>query len=756
MELPAQDVLDLRSNPRDQGIELAAGTLLYTVIPRDDVGSSGPYFTEPGRALYWGFHVMIAMRRSMPTTLYNLPNENVGWDKGQVATEYFFPGSDIVLLEIKTDRKIIFSNQMMDANPYGYVHYRYGSHDPISLPVQVNVDDKNISLVIKNTCKEHSWSQPVIQRVFYYGLMAMIPVFVFKGDRQSTVPSWIAIDAQGRVDVNQSLNRLFQQLGAVKDNVDAYHEYIVETGIRICRPAEIIASRSYFPVKWETAWLVLIGLLSQAGTSATIKDYFIHNVLQLITPTRVRVDAGQALMSFDGLVLARIVSWCHSICDALAFCSINRKMRTRVAPLPVVQKILRLKFMPRMNNFFAVLPLRDTPEREDLLGIPTKSCGHRWWKMGSVLFAEDFEEIDDTLHLGAQPVYKTGALTISRDPNKPLTRAQVHLLARFGSEETSFERLELHSHEIQPLVRGCNSFISMFSMLYSMSNYDATPRGTEMLIHVHDTHGNIDLVTRVMASMPPETTRSTTNPLELLSARPTASYREAVRRAAPCGSWLHDNGTPYFFLDQTFSTRLDKAKAFELQRYEISMFMTNPTKRKELTSEHIRVAKMFLTNDLLFYKDSAVLLEGAQTPLVAFIRYSMKGGYSQSNKRGVHQHSSDVTTEDHIMIFLGGLSQETLMKLQNPALHADYETNMHQTYEYTIFDVDRTTSRVGSNIDGTSVTDLFRTNVVGIEIGLRKNSAVDSRYYAAYMTLCCIIRMILRDGCNRVEWRTNF
>lgn len=746
-------ILDLRSSAHEQGIELAEGTLLYTIVPRIDVGSSGPYFTEPGRALYWGFHAMLAARRFLPANQMLGTAEQNNWNIGSVATNWLFPNDEMVLLEIKTNSKIIFSNQMLDANPYSYVHYRYGSHDPLSTPVQVNLDDKNISLVIKSTCKEHSWSQPVIQRIFYYGLLAMIPIDVFKS--ATGVATWIAKDQLGRVDVNQSLGNLYGQLARSGPNTESYHEYIVETGIRICRPAEVIRERSYFTVNWEMAWLSFIGFLSQAAPSGNIKDYFIKNVMQLIVP--VRKPLPNSFRHLDRLVLARIMSWCENICDAVALCSLNQRMRKDICPLPLVQQILRNKFLPAMNTFFAVLPSKDLDEREDLLGIPTKSSGHRWWKTGCVLFAEDFVETGVELHLGARSTVRSTAISVNQDPTKPLSKTQLHMLARFGNADAAFDQLELQPHEIAPMVRACNSFVACFSMLYSMNNYETTPRGCQMSIHLNDSAGRLDFVVKVMASMPSETVRSSNNPLELLSARPSASYREAVRRIGVSGSWLHDIGTPYFFLDPLLRTRLDKAKAFELQRYDIVSFMNDPTKRGQLSRDHLNISRMFLTNDLLFYKDSNLKLVPAQEPLVALVRCSLRGGYQLMGKKGTRQqHVLDVTQEDHVMIFIGGLSAEAIVRLSNPVLHNCYRVHGYHVYEYAVFEVDPATSLARSSIDGRRVTDIFQTNVVGIEIGLRKNSSVDESYYAAYMAVCCIIRLIIRDGCNRVHWQTNF
>lgn len=754
-------VLDLRANAREQGIEIAAETLLYTIAPRGDIGSSGPYFTEPGRALYWGFHVILATRKDLPATTRSRSQDNTTWARGSVATSYFFPTGEMVLLEIKIDRRIIFSNYMLDSNPYAYVNYRYGAHDPVSLPVQVNLDDKNITLVMKSMCKEHSWSQPVVQKVMYYGLMAMIPIGIFKGAQPADPPRWVVTDNQNRLDVNGSLNQLSAIFRSMDDSVmmqkEAYHETVVETGIRICRPAEVIKQRSYFNINWENMWLSFIGLLSQGATSAVIKEYYVNNVMQLITPVRINLETERVMMEFDRLVFARIVSWCSSICDVLAFCSVNRRMRNSICPLPIVQKILRLKFMPRMNNFFTVLPHRNTPEREDLLGFPTKSSGHHWWKIGSVLFAEDFNEIDDIGHLGAKSTQETTALNLDVDPDKPLTKVQSHLLARFGSAEENFATLELPSSAIAPIVRSCNSFIAMFAMLYSMNNFDPVPRSARISINIADDHGTINLLNTVTASMPSEAFRAAgANPLELLTARPSASYREAVRRITVSGSWLHDNGTPYFFLDPTFASHLDKAKAFELQRYEIASHMLDPTKRSLLTSQHLQIAKMFLTNELRFYKESMDLITNQPIKtMVASIRCSMRGGFQPAAKRGMQYQVSDVTLEDHVMMFFGAVSDDADFKLRNPILHQAYQ-NRNGAYEYSVFDVDRTTSWSRSNIDGQSVTDLFGPRVFGIQIGLCKCFNVDDRYYAAYMAISCIIRILLRDGCTQVEWITNF
>jgi hypothetical protein len=719
--------LDARTNQQEAGIELKIGSSLFAVVDPRDPGTCGPYFTDKLRAILWAFYTSISNLESRPkavnekdsTTL--LPNS---WVKGEVATNWYFPKNHRVLLEIVLNRNVRFSNLMIDPNPFAYVNYRFGTHDPVSKTVQLNVDNDNVSLLVKQFADDKSWLAPTQPKVSYYGLMTMFPQSITKSTTNTAPntlrPSWIVCSAANIIDANVSFGNLFH-FAHPNPNLEQYHETVVEVGIRIHAPEQLAQSRYYYTLNFESLWLFFTAWLYQGFTIAQINQA-ISSVSDQVCPvsSKTQLPTITKNINLDANIVSIIVSKCETLKDAIAFLSINRHFRLNIYHRALIQSNLRIRFLPSIRHFFLPLHHQNTPERRNLLGVPKKSDRtDRWWMLGGVLFKEDFADED---------------------------------LRLFPDQEAE-RRVSLEPKLVLPLIRSCNSFMTMFAMLYSLNHYSTLPRLVSLVINHNDEHGVHSLKLQATARMPEYMPKIGKTATEMLSATTTIDYPYTVSRIDCRGSWLHDVVIPYFFLEPAFADKLKNAKAFEMQRHTITMYYqklkTSSTRGVPLepTPSHRQALEIPLVNTLKLYRGEK---------MIAYINCYLVSGLPV-DKHPFEPSGLNLSYIEILLTAEGLLNASIIENLFNRAYALATINQPAFTMQYSVKADDRY-QRHPTFPDAPSPYQLLDTESIYIvRFELHRTLSMDQVYYEAYMYMTIFIRMLIHDEkVDHAHWSVNF
>lgn len=715
--------LDLRTNQQEAGIELKIGSSLFAVVDPRDPGTCGPYFTDRTRAVLWAFYTSISNSnlKPKPATYVQSSMPRNGWRRGEVATQWVFLNTELAILEIVLNRTVRFSNLMIDPNPYAYVNYRFGTHDPVSKTVQLNIDNDNVSLLVKQFADDKSWLAPTQPKVSYYGLMTMFPQTITKLTNNAALnsrPTWIVCSASNTIDANSSFGNIFH---FDPPKAEQYHETIVEVGIRIHAPQELTTERYYYTLNWERIWLFFTAWLYQGLSIAQINQAM-PSVVEQICPvaTKTNLPVVTKIINLDANLVSVIISHCKTLKDAIAFLSINRHFRLNIYHRALIQSNLRIRFLPSIHNFFTRLEHQHTVERRNLLGLPKKNDRtDKWWMLGGVLFREDFADED---------------------------------LRAFPDQEAD-RRVLLEPRLVLPLIRSCNSFMTMFSMLYSLNHYSTLPRLVSLVINHHDAHGSASLKMQATARMPEYMPSANRTAVEMISATTTIDYPHTVSRIDCRGSWLHDVAIPYFFLEPVFADKLRNAKAFEMQRYNITMYYQKLKKSStrgvplEPTPSHRQALETPLVNTLKLFRDGK---------MVAYINCYLASSLPAEK----HLFEPQAVNLQYVEIILnveGLLNPGMIENLFNRAYsmvgYVDTVFSMH----YSVIADDRY-QRHASFPDAPSpyqVLDTKSIYIVRFEMG--KTLAMDQVYYDVYMYMTTFIRMMIHDEhVDHSQWSVNF
>ena len=711
----AVDNLDLRTNPNEAGIELKVGTSLFAVVDPRNPGTCGPYFTDRSRALLWGFYISISNDRLKPRRANDMSivGRSQSWKPGLVATDWAFPLNQQVILEIVLNRTVVFNNLMIDPNPFSYVKYRYGIHDPLSSTVHLNIDNDNVSLAVKQFADDTSWLSPSKAKLSYYGLMTMFPQTHTKNPRNAEPPSWIALSAPGMIDANRSFTQLFNPIPPLKVTAESYHETIVEVGIRIHAPQELTAARYYYPVDWERMWLFFTAWLYQRFTIAQINQAF-PAFLEQVSASNLKtlLPPVTHILMLDANVVSVIIKWCATLKDAVALLSISRNMRFSIYQKALIQSNLRQRFLSPRNIFFITLANQESPDREHILGLPRKSEKvDKWWLVGGVLFNEDFQD----------------------SPLEP--------------------------HLVLPLIRATNSFIAMFGMLYSLSHYSTLPRLANLVLNHNDSHGLASMSLKATARMPEYMPTGQRTAMEMINATTIVDYPHTISLIDSRGSWIHDIAMPYFFLEANFNEKLQSAKAFEKQRYDINMYYLKLERsagrggvKPEILPAHQQALKTPLINQLFMYRGDEVL---------AYFTCYMSSGMAVDAKRAAvpRQHMTDYV---ELIFNHRVLSNETVAMLMGRRLSTPYVSHTNQgtfSIQTSLIDDDRFQPHpylVGGD-DLTPYEILGSTSMIIMRFDLTKTHLVDEVYYHAYMSMVAFIRFLVNhERVTASRWSPNF
>lgn len=713
--------LDLRSKATEAGIELKAGSSLFAIVDPRDPGTCGPYFTDRSRAILWGFYISISNADMKPRKAFDpsILNQPHSWRRGTVATEWFFPINQRVVLEIVLDRTVLFSNLMIDPNPFNYVKYRYGAHDPVSTTVQLNLDNDNVSLAVKQFADDTSWLSKSQPKMIYYGLMTMFPQTHTKNSNNNVAPAWIALSAPGMLDANRSFSQLFLPKPGEKLLAESYHETIVEVGIRIHAPEELTAARYYYVVDWERLWLFFTAWLYQRMTIAQISQAF-PAMLEQVSPanSKTSLPTITKIMNLDANVVSIIIKWCDSLKDSIALLSVNRHMRLNIYNRALIQSNLRTRFLPSWNKFFILLGQQNSPERKFLVGLPRKGDKpDKFWVTGGVLFNEDFSDTGD------------------------------------------FRKIELEPQLVMPLIRATNSFMAMFGVLYSLSHYSTLPRLANLVLNLNDKHGTASMALQATARMPEYMPTGQRTAAQMIDATTMVDYPHTISSIDSRGSWLHDITMPYFFLEPSFNAKLQSAKAFEKQRYDITMYYLKLDKsagragvRPEIAPSHQQALNTPLINQLFLY--------GGDT-MLAYLTCYMSSGMAADPKR-IAMPRRQMTDYVEIIFNLERLSPESIVFMMSHALPMAYDTHRVPA----VYNMQTLSSRDGDTFEphpslannaATPYEILGAEIIIVVRFDLTKTNNVDDAYYQAYMYMACFIRlMVHQDHATAARWSPNF
>jgi hypothetical protein len=540
------DVLDLRTNKSSDYITIPAGTKLYTVQCKFALGTDGPYFTSPDKALFWDF---VTSRKHSPVIRKEHPskipeNGSRAWKKGEILTGFKFP-SDRVLVEVVIPQKTIFTGDTIDVDILKHISFPYGRNDP-AFPLQsVNTDpsDQTCYLMDMLAIGRRSTSP---KRIFYYSMAAMLPCGVLKLAGENA-PRW-AFPLNGDLSISSKFSELYESLGCQFIG-KAYHSLFLHTGIRILRSQDIFSDRYVYDINYEKIWILAMDIAMQAYDSMDFQKRFENMSISTITITSRRQDVGMRdhFGAIDSVIFSAIMRHTDSLKDAISLSLINRKFR-RMFEAFDVQTAIRNEFLPEKELFFGHGPVVDPvndPRGNFILGRPPIEILQKFWIVGCVFFKEDIEEL--------------------------------------------FKPANVYNTDIMPIMQACNSFISMLAMLKSMSYFKMGYITCYLAFH----SALVSVSTRLDVKCPELETGA-------CYVTPTHSWLHVNH----CPPFFLDKS----YADTLSRAKILELQRFKIDKV-IEIHERSPSYTEPITAEHYEVWSAMLINDLIL-RDSKSEISG--------------------------------------------------------------------------------------------------------------------------------------------------
>lgn len=811
------NVLDLRRNLTYPFTTIPPGTPLYTIADILDLGTSGPFFFDPARAILWGFYRGMNNKKLVPIDILKAFSGHIApkdtFTPGEMLQRFDFKGKEQVLLELKSDKTVLFDNIML--NP------QISSMSNLS-----NWTEESLSPMVIAFCNDKSRSCKLAPNIAYYNLSTKIPAMFAPPNTSQHL--WIPVDSYGKLMLEDAMATIiygledplsFRRLGVLNKNPGMVFSKmpagvsVSEMGMRICQPQQIFRSRAYYPVMWEKVWINFISAVYANMNVEQIKVGFLP-----IVPTMVGIRTEIADPSFPIPVAVEILKKFEDPKDILALCSVDRKFRNRICTSDSVQSLIREKYLPSIVKELSVPKSPTTLMLRNIPGFPMESSGRRWWKIPPVFFIEDIlypgvekqaltgeslrrqlaesveqqEEKDRRLKpfKEKRQLLQMSLSDTTAEQTKRTLIAQLDLLKieedkelakidledfkesrlqrpqeiQLKADEPMFRKLHISSYAVNKVIRNCNSFMAMVSLIYSMSQYGSLPITVQTSMTLPSGRKTKDYIARQTESL-----GKPKSAIELLNATPRSNPEITITDISMSGSWLHQIDIAPIFLNSEFHATLQKVKAFEIQRYraneELNTVMRNvgsmgsiaglvpaeETNKKvdELTETMFALMK----NNLIIYRMDAV---------VAYILYSSIGGTPPTvtdKSDNSHTLVGRYTPLEYIDMYVAteGISQETMDILLNhvlltPYLNPDVDFNKY----YNVSSVNEST-RTNSENPYSTIYLLFSSDIITVRFNLRKTTHINKIYYQAYMFLESFIRlMFLDENCDSAEWSVGF
>lgn len=807
------NVLDLRRNLTLPYTTVPANTPLYTVADILDLGTSGPFFFDPGRAILWGFYRGINNGSLVPTDLYKYYQTglaNNAFNASKIMPRFEFPGSNQVLLELKADHTVLFDNIIL--NPH------------VGVMAISNWTESSLSPMVIGFCNDKSRSAKLSPNLAYYNLATKL-ASIF--NIPSALPyKWIVLNANGTINMEESLSNasrflkdpmLYTKEMVLRTNMTSYismpiEPAVYETGIRICRPQEIFRTRSYYPIVWDMVWMAFITYIQKGMNVEQIRQAFLPIVLQLVG---LKVEVPDPF--FDIPVAVEILKQLNNPKDIIALCSVDRRFKNRVCNSLQVQSLLRDKYLPSIAQEFRIPSTPTAAQFRNILGLPRETKNKKWWNIAPVFFIEDIpynsweskqltghdlmRQLEANMRDEQDRKARLRPFTVRRhllesdlesaksERGKELVRNQIALLKaeedkamevveiekidedrlqrpkefKLKADQPPFRKLHLPTYAINKIIRNSNSFMAMFSLIYSMTEYKSMPSTIQITLRLPGS--NQPLVQNMLAHQP-ESLGSAKTGMQLLTMAPRSDPEISIRDISISGSWLHDLDIAPIFLHVDFYANLQKVKAVELQRWrannelnKINTMLKNSNSTPEIlapaekiTYDRLKASSAELVkNNLIIYRLDAV---------VAYIVYSSIGGTPTNAQDAAKSLTFDgkFTGSEYVDIHVAvdALDTTTLdiirsHLLLDPYMTPDIDINKY----YKVFTAGLAT-RTDSQNPYAPIFMLFNSDIITIRFSLAKNKDVSKIYFQVYMYLQSFIRLLfLEESCDMAEWSVN-
>lgn len=718
-------------------MSLQAGTKLFAVVDRLDTGTSGPYFYEPGLAIFWHFHKsLVSMLPSVADAMnmdvsFKIDNHVEVIDGKMVV----FGGGNWQLLEYSVPQGVTleFGSTMIDGNPVKNVYYPYGNGT--SELTHVNITPSSYTTILKQRLAIKNKND-----VFYYGMLGMIS------------PAWYK---QGflREASFETLENIFKATKPLfkKDNGMSAYTNITAVGIYIKHPQDMFELRTLYSIRWDLVWKRFLSLRHRESDVEQVRQDFKSLASEWIYPSHVQ----RRPPAFDINVIVQIATQIEELKDLVAFGTNSNFYVTRVYRSErnhMFQQLVLRKFLPCWSESFGLL--KDQALNQDVLGAPVCK-GNLLWSINSILFREDIPldvapiniedynvNIQKKSRQDASRFYpgRRGELLVIADENMEFI-AMTRKLTQIKSPKAFLE-----------LTRQCNSFILMFALHWASSNFSAIslPENVGVQAHMHGEAGHLKFISSRVVH-PPMANAFPDGPLKLFGSSMTVDPDQIINSIGRCKSWMNEILTPSFFLDPTFNAKLNQMKILEKQRYKLQQY---PIEQIIAGGAKYQSARFdALRHKILFYREEL---------LIGYLEIALRGVSSIKIDKNPTPDQFRIEFFDCVVLmenvdeefktyFTGeadadGVSSSIIRRLQ----WNYFQTNHSAKLSYVFPDEDAWKSlapEVASSKGNSSV----------LKCSTHRPGNGANAFYPTYMTLCSLIRMFLFYGhSDRAVWATSF
>lgn len=714
---------------------------------------------------------------------------NVYETSGAKATNFNFPGKNKVLLEITSDKTILFD-------------------------AEIAVDDV---ILLLRFCPDSRYSSKLSANIAVYHPQINIV------DLDNIKP-WVDTLPSGELNPNGTFRLLIDRrvrLSVLDNNDTDMSKYIhtVSTEAHIvCRPQILFPKRTIYPVNWEKVWLSYIQLKMKGISFDNLKTAFSAAARLLIGQP---VDTSEPY--FPTPVLLNIISNLTETRDVIALCSTSARFKN-LCYSSLAQRLLRQKYQPGINQFFD-----DKNENADDSGKPlpynvrmsypglpvVTEISRKLWPVGFIFFRDDFNVVTEEKTPGGISMDEMliRNLPIENDRQKAIAarqeRQRVALANAAGAPPLGLplsttigllpqdvpaeQKTNISDSSINNIIRNTSSFISMFAMVTSLMirtrikivgvmRLDFTYRDYEKdrfssrliakevpFIKVKE----VNVVQKYPGSqhfegdLTAESILAPTWTTERVLTEDTIQ-RYNMENVGLSGSWLHDVPVLPFFQNAKYAASLEKVKQIEIERYkllkEVKDDIESGVTKRRGTGLGILMTKLSRLSTLVINR---LTLSRFGQPLL-FIEIVTRGHidletlfyqYNLKPPDRAKEEFFQLFIPESITIFFrtDGLDQSTLSLLRSHTLFKsliredqaqegrfpDGTVNI-DFYQYLVDDLNASALLSGPS---------DRITLPAYNSHTHSHGNLLSYYYSTYMFLTSLIRtFVLKESCDSSDW----
>lgn len=763
---------DLRENKSLPGITIPKGRKLYAVVDNLNLGSNGPFFLTPEKAIFYAFCVGNVDRSLIPIKSRESVDVFAMFEQKSSSPLITLPQTPNILDQFEQGLPSILKPESIQRFTQSIEKTILGlprQPGKITLPL----DNKNLTAGKRTLGVKYPGKEKVLlsinadvdividQHTMFDPLEADRKMTKVKiGFRKTTLSTldlsttnqWIDRNFDGTINFASSFGKYMERRNAL-DGMSgsigfissiAKFAYPVETtAIFISSPQQLFRKRIIYDIDWEEVWESYIDCYFKTGDLLQTRILFESQSGKFVSNGR---DA--SIIYINAPVLLNIISQLDEGSDIVSLCSTNNSFRN-ICLSSIGLRILREKLQSRKDKFYRQLEFPKDSTRNTFPGIPlptTNKYGqiNHLWKVGYIFFKDDFD-------FGNSDV-SVEKLVASNQSSKIETKGydeidRMRLIEQranntnVGNKELvervhDVSRINLSDTATNNIMRNTTSFMCFHAMcmttILKITDLDVIVNEN---IHIRERgipfNFNMTIKTRmenVIVRNPADLLKSTA-----LQINPKEKIVKAINNISLSGSWLHETPVVPFFHNVEYVSKLETLKNLEINRFLlVSGF--------DLTVSPLEYGKILdkrVINTLTIYKRGEIL---------GLIEIVTCGG-TQSSKETIA-----------VMFNLDKLTTLTVTHLRKKLLtnvYCDSRQEIKDKFTYHENDKFYSQNRLGGVCDAI-VTEIIspqfdpvtKTNFISEEQGIL--------YYAQYMFLVSFIRtLILNDGADDVSWNTN-